>query len=45
MANVGKIYNEQKITYEGDQIYAFKPTPDRFFCFFFEGSKIIVTNA
>ena len=25
--------------------YAIKPAPDRFLCFFFEGSKIIVTNA
>src|ERR1700752_848384 len=45
LANTGKIRNEEKFRYEGDQIYAFKPAPDRFLCFFFEGSKVIVTNA
>lgn len=40
----GKIQNETKFRYEGDQIYAFKASPDRFLCFFFKGSKIIVTN-
>lgn len=29
---------------KGDQIYAFKPSSDRFFCFFYTKSKIIVTN-
>jgi hypothetical protein len=45
MGDQGKIFNEEKFRYEGDQIYVFKPSPDRFFCFFFDGSKIIVTNA
>jgi DNA-dependent RNA polymerase auxiliary subunit epsilon len=45
MASRGKIFNEEKFTFEGDQVFAFKPTPDRFLCFFFTGSKIIVTNA
>ena len=45
MGNSGKIFNEEKFRYEGDQIYVFKPSPDRFFCFFFDGAKIIVTNA
>jgi len=45
MANTGKIHNIQKFRYESDEIYAFKPQPDRFLCFFFEGKKIIVTNA
>ena len=45
LASVGKLFNEEKFRYEGNQIYAFKPSPDRFLCFFFEGSKIIVTNA
>jgi phage-related protein len=44
-ANTGKIRNEEKFRYEGDQIYAFKPTPDRFLCFFYQGGKVIVTNA
>jgi hypothetical protein len=41
----GKIFNKQKFRYEGDQIYAFKIHPDRFFCFFYDGCKIIITNA
>lgn len=45
MADAGKIQDETKFRYEGDQIYAFKPVPDRFLCFFFKGAKIIITNA
>jgi phage-related protein len=45
LAETGKIFNKEKFTYEGDQIFAIKPSPDRFLCFFFEGSKIIITNA
>ncbi len=45
LANIGEICNEEKFRNEGDQIYAFKPLPDRFFCFFFDDSKVIVTNA
>lgn len=45
LADTGKIRNEEKFRYEGDQIYAFKPAPDRFLCFFYQGGKIIVTNA
>jgi phage-related protein len=45
MAEGGKVFNTEKFRYEGDQVYAFKPVPDRFLCFFFSGSKIIVTNA
>ena len=41
----GKIFNLEKFRYEGDQIYVFKSSPDRFFCFFFDGSKVIITNA
>ena len=41
----GKIFNKEKFRNEGDQIFAFKPVPDRFLCFFFDGSKVIVTNA
>lgn len=40
-----KIHDETKFRYEGDHIYAFKPQPDRYLCFFFEGKKIIITNA
>lgn len=42
---VGQLKNKKKFNFEGDGIYAFKPIPDRFLCFFYEGSKIIITNA
>ena len=44
MANEGKIYNQKKFRNEHDKIYAFKPKPHRFMCFFFVGKRIIVTN-
>lgn len=45
MGDVGEIKDVTKFNYEGNHIYAFKPKPDRFLCFFFTGKKIIVTNA
>ena len=45
LADTGKIRSEEKFRNEGNQIYAFKPMPDRFLCFFYQGAKIIVTNA
>ncbi len=45
LGDTGKIFNKEKFRNESDQIYAFKPQPDRFLCFFYIGSKIIVTNA
>src|SRR5438093_13132356 len=45
MGDAGEIKDKTKFNYEGNQIYAFKPQPDRFLCFFFQGKKIIVTNA
>lgn len=45
MADCGKIQDTTKFRYEGDHIYAFKPQPDRYLCFFIKGSKIIITNA
>ena len=45
LGDKGKIFNIEKFRNEGDQIYAIKPAPDRFLCFFVEGSKIIITNA
>ncbi|MES2274087.1 MAG: type II toxin-antitoxin system RelE/ParE family toxin [Chlamydiota bacterium] len=45
MAKVGKIFNITKFRNEGDGIYAFKPKPDRFLCFFYTGKKIIITSA
>lgn len=45
LGDMGKIFNEEKFRNEGDQIFALKTSPDRFFCFFFDGAKVIVTNA
>lgn len=45
MGDHGKINNETKFRSEGGKIFAFKPQPDRFLCFFFFGRKIVVTNA
>lgn len=45
MGDAGEIRDKTKFNFEGDQIYAFKPKPQRFLCFFFTGKKIIVTNA
>lgn len=44
MGDIGKIFDKTKFRNEGDQIFAFKPQPDRFLCFFFVGRKMIVTN-
>jgi hypothetical protein len=41
----GKIFDTTKFRNEGDKIYAFKPQPDRYLCFFFREKKIIITNA
>lgn len=45
MGKMGQIRGQNKFRSEGDQIYAFKPQPHRFLCFFMEGRKIIITNA
>jgi hypothetical protein len=45
LASEGKILNKQKFRHEGDGIYAFKPKPHRFLCFFYEDRKIVITNA
>ncbi len=44
MGEVGKILNIEKFRNEGNGIYAFKPQPDRFLCFFTKDNKIIITN-
>lgn len=36
--------DETKFRNEGDKIFAFKPQPERFLCFFFTGRKVIITN-
>ncbi len=45
LGDIGKIFNKEKFRYEGNQIYAIKTSQNRFLCFFFDGSKIVVTNA
>ncbi len=45
MGDFGKILDITKFRAEGDEIFAFKPQPDRCLAFFKRGSKIIVTNA
>jgi hypothetical protein len=45
IGDTGKIRNKEKFRNEGDKIYAFKPQPHRFLCFFFDRDKIIITNA
>ncbi|TAK78086.1 MAG: type II toxin-antitoxin system RelE/ParE family toxin [Gammaproteobacteria bacterium] len=44
IGEVGVIKNKTKFRNEGDKIYAFKPQPHRFLCFFFKEQKIIITN-
>jgi hypothetical protein len=44
MGDAGIIKDITKFRNEGDKIYAFKPQPNRFLCFFYEGKKIIITN-
>ena len=41
----GEIRDKTKFNYEGDKIFAFKPQPHRFLCFFFDEQKVIVTSA
>ena len=41
MGDSGKIFDKTKFNNELDQIYAFKPKPDRYLCFFFIGKKIM----
>lgn len=45
MGEIGQIRGENNFRSEGDKIFAFKPQPHRFLCFFFEGQKVIITNA
>ena len=45
MGDIGKINDTTKFNNEGDKIFAFKPKPDRFLCFFDRKGKIIITNA
>ena len=44
IAEFGKISDITKFRNEGNEIYAFKPKPDRYLSFFIKGKKIIITN-
>lgn len=44
MGDFGRIFDKTKFRNEGDQIFVFKPQPERFLCFFTTGRKIIITN-
>ncbi len=45
LGDFGFVSDKTKFRNEGDDIYAMKPQPNRFLSFFFEGNKIIITNA
>ena len=45
MAEVGKIFDKAKFNKETEKLYAFKPQPHRFFCFFVKGKRIYVVSA
>ncbi len=46
ISDAGSIYDETKFRIEDrkNKIYCFKPKSERFFCFFFMGTKIIITS-
>lgn len=47
IAEEGRLFDETKfrLVCKNEKIYEFKPLDERFFNFFYEGQKIIVTNA
>jgi phage-related protein len=45
MADFGKIFDKTKFIQETQKLYAFKPRPHRFFCFFFKGKRIFIVSA
>ena len=44
IGDFGKISDITKFRNEGEQIFAFKPQPERFLSFFYTGKKIVITN-
>ena len=44
IGDFGKISDITKFRNEGNEIFAFKPQPDRFLSFFVKGKKIVITN-
>lgn len=45
LGDFGFVSDKTKFRSEGNEIYAMKPQPNRFLSFFYEGNKIIITNA
>lgn len=45
LGDFGFVSDKTKFRNEGDDIYAMKPQPNRFLSFFYNGTKIIITNA
>ena len=45
LADHGKIFDETKFRQETKNLFAFKPQPRRFFCFFVKGRRVIVVSA
>ncbi len=45
LGDFGFVSDKTKFRNEGDDIYAMKPQPNRFLSFFYDGNKIIITNA
>ena len=47
MADTGRLFDEEKfrLVNRQEKVYEFKPKEERFFNFFYEGGKIIITNA
>ncbi len=45
LGDFGFVSDKTKFRNEGDDIYAMKPQPNRFLSFFYNGNKIIITNA
>ncbi len=44
IGDYGKIHDITKFRYEGDNIFALKPQPDRFLSFFVKDKKLIITT-
>jgi hypothetical protein len=45
MGDHGRIFDITKFRNEGDKLFAFKPQPDRYLCFFFAGRRIVIATA
>ena len=47
LAEEGRLFDERKfrVVDKKEKVYEFKPMADRFFNFFYEGKRIVITNA